>query len=90
LDQDATVRLAVTGTDPTADLSAEVAALVLDALTHAMATGGPDRFGTCVGAPCACVYVDRTRAARQRFCCQLCNDRVAAAAYRSRRAASVT
>jgi predicted RNA-binding Zn ribbon-like protein len=89
-DENAMVRLAVTRTDPAMDLASDLAALVLDALAHAMATGGPDRFGTCVGEPCRCVYVDRTRAARQRFCCQLCNDRVAAAAYRSRRAANAT
>ena len=66
----------------------ELAAVATDALAQAMAVGGPGRFGTCAGDPCRCVYVDRTRAGRQRFCCQLCNDRMAAAAYRSRRAAS--
>src|SRR2546421_10907637 len=55
-----------------------------DALAQAMVTGGPDRFGTCLGHPCRCAYLDRTRAGRQRYCCGLCNDRVSAAAYRSR------
>ncbi len=64
--------------------------LVADALAQAMATGGPARFGTCLADPCRCVYVDRTRSARQRYCCELCNDRMAAAAYRSRRTASET
>jgi predicted RNA-binding Zn ribbon-like protein len=68
------------------DPIAELAAMTTDALAQAMVVGGPDRFGTCAGDPCRCVYVDRTRAGRQRFCCQLCNDRMAAAAYRSRRA----
>jgi predicted RNA-binding Zn ribbon-like protein len=58
--------------------------LIADALARAMATGGPSRFGTCVADPCRCVYVDRTKSARQRYCCELCNDRVAAAAYRRR------
>jgi predicted RNA-binding Zn ribbon-like protein len=60
-------------------------ALCADALAYAMSVGGPGRFGTCAGHPCRCGYVDRTRAGRQRFCCQLCNDRAAAAAYRQRR-----
>jgi hypothetical protein len=61
--------------------------LATGALAAAMTTGGPDRFGTCAGDPCRHAYVDHTRAGRQRFCGQLCNDRTAAAAYRSRRAA---
>ena len=68
--------------DPVAALGVIVAA----ALAHALIVGGAGRLGTCAGDPCRCVFVDRTRAGRQRFCCQLCNDRVAAAAYRSRRA----
>jgi predicted RNA-binding Zn ribbon-like protein len=77
-----TAALATDDFDPVTEL----AAVVTDALAQAMAVGGPGRFGTCAGDPCRCVYVDRTRAGRQRFCCQLCNDRMAAAAYRSRRA----
>ncbi|MGW5667042.1 CGNR zinc finger domain-containing protein [Micromonospora sp. NPDC003776] len=34
--------------------------------------------------PCRAPYLDRTRAGRQRYCCELCNNRAAAAAYRSR------
>jgi predicted RNA-binding Zn ribbon-like protein len=77
------LRLAVVSasTDPVRRLGA----LLADALAQAMIVGGPERFGTCSGHPCRCGYVDRTRAGRQRFCCQLCNDRMAAAAYRSRR-----
>ena len=82
--------VARSGGDPVArsggDPVAELAAIAVDALAQAMAVGGPGRFGTCAGNPCKCAYVDRTRAGRQRFCCQLCNDRMAAAAYRSRRA----
>lgn len=55
-----------------------------DALARVLAAGGADRLGTCVADPCRCGYVDRTRAGRQRYCCELCNDRMAAAAYRRR------
>ena len=76
-------RLAAVAAD--ADPVRRLGALCADALARAMAVGGPGRFGTCAGHPCRCGYVDRTRAGRQRFCCQLCNDRTAAAAYRQRR-----
>ena len=68
--------------------SGEFAVLIADALTRALAAGGPARFGTCAADPCRCVYVDRTRSGRQRYCCELCNDRVAAAAYRRRKSPS--
>ncbi|WP_051365983.1 CGNR zinc finger domain-containing protein [Hamadaea tsunoensis] len=55
------------------------------ALARVVADGGADRVRTCVADPCRCVYVDRTRANRQRYCCELCNDRMASAAYRRRR-----
>jgi hypothetical protein len=87
-EQDGTVRIAATRTSTRHDPPAEFLAVAVDALAQAMLVGGPDRFGTCAGDPCRCVYVDRTRAGRQRFCCQLCNDRMAAAAYRSRRSRS--
>jgi len=70
---------------PDGDPVRQLGALCADALARAMAVGGPGRFGTCAGDPCRCGYVDRTRAGRQRFCCELCNDRTAAAAYRDRR-----
>jgi len=66
-----------------------LAALCADALARALEVGGPQRLGTCAGHPCRCGYVDRTRAGRQRFCCQLCNDRMASAAYRARQQKSV-
>jgi predicted RNA-binding Zn ribbon-like protein len=78
------IRLSATGGD---DAVSRFGILVADALGHALAAGGPDRFGTCLADPCRCVYVDRTRSGRQRYCCELCNDRVAAANYRSRRSA---
>jgi predicted RNA-binding Zn ribbon-like protein len=75
-------RLAATGgRDPVSRL----AVILADALAHALAAGGPERLGTCAADPCQCAYVDRTRGGRQRYCCELCNDRMAAAAYRRRR-----
>jgi hypothetical protein len=81
VERDGRVRLQARGGR---DRIGEFAVLLADALAQAMAASSPDRFGTCAGDPCRCVYVDRTRAARQRYCCQLCNDRMAAAAYRRR------
>jgi predicted RNA-binding Zn ribbon-like protein len=63
-----------------------VTVLLADALARHVARHGIARLGVCEGAPCACVYVDRTKAVRQRYCSSLCSDRVAAAAYRRRRA----
>jgi predicted RNA-binding Zn ribbon-like protein len=80
---DGALRLAVAS--GRADPVHRLAALLTDALAYAMVVGGPDRFGTCAAHPCRCGYLDRTRAGRQRYCCQLCNDRNAAAAYRARR-----
>jgi len=88
VDDSGAVRLHAVHGATAADPIGELAAVVTDAMAYAMTIGGPGRFGTCAADPCRCVYVDRTRAGRQRFCCELCNDRMAAAAYRSRRAAS--
>jgi predicted RNA-binding Zn ribbon-like protein len=50
-----------------------------------VAAHGPARIGVCQAAPCACVFVDRTRPGTRRYCCDACNDRAAAAAYRLRK-----
>jgi predicted RNA-binding Zn ribbon-like protein len=50
----------------------------------AIQTEGWERFGVCDALPCRCVYIDRSRNRSRRYCCQLCADRVAAAAYRER------
>ena len=55
------------------------------ALSVHVAAHGTRRLGVCHAAPCQCVYVDRTRPGTRRFCCDQCNDRAAATAYRSRR-----
>jgi predicted RNA-binding Zn ribbon-like protein len=80
VDSDGSLRLAAYGGSGAVD---RLAVALADALTRALATG-PDRLRTCRADPCRCVYVDRTRANRQRYCCELCNDRMAAAAYRRR------
>ena len=46
---------------------------------------GADRLGACSSDPCRCAFVDRTRAGTRRYCCNWCNDRAAARAYRKRR-----
>jgi predicted RNA-binding Zn ribbon-like protein len=53
------------------------------AVAVALATPGV-KLGLCDAHPCRCAYVDRSRAGSRRFCCQLCADRFAAAAYRRR------
>jgi predicted RNA-binding Zn ribbon-like protein len=61
-----------------------LAARLPTALAAHIARHGLTRLGSCAAHPCACVYVDRTRAGNRRYCCDLCNDRAAAAAYRNR------
>ena len=64
-----------------------LAARLPTALAAHIARRGLTRLGSCAAHPCACVYVDRTRAGTRRYCCDLCNDRAAAAAYRNRHGA---
>jgi len=54
-------------------------------LLEAIRDDGWERFGICAGAPCCCVFVDRSRNRSRRYCSSLCADRVAQAAYRRRR-----
>jgi predicted RNA-binding Zn ribbon-like protein len=54
------------------------------ALARFVARWGPRRLGRCTADPCRCAYLDRTPAGTRRYCCELCNDRMAAAAYRRR------
>jgi predicted RNA-binding Zn ribbon-like protein len=63
-----------------------LAARLATALAQAVAARGFSRLGACDASPCSCVYIDRTRAGNRRYCCDICNDRAAAAAYRRRRA----
>src|SRR6266567_243697 len=80
---------------PAADAVALVDALLREAAVPARLTtaalaaqltrSGTSRLGVCQAAPCTCVYVDRSRARTRRYCCDQCNDRAAAAAYRRRK-----
>jgi predicted RNA-binding Zn ribbon-like protein len=56
-------------------------------LLEAIRDDGWERLGICAGAPCCCVFVDRSRNRSRRYCSTLCADRVAQAAYRRRHAA---
>lgn len=58
---------------------------LLAALAVHLVRYGTTRLGVCRAEPCRCVYVDRSRARTRRYCCDQCNDRAAAAAYRQRR-----
>ncbi len=66
------------------DLADRLAPRVAAALLESIRTDGWDRFGVCDALPCRCVYIDRSRNRSRRYCCQLCADRIAAAAYRER------
>ena len=62
-----------------------LSATTASSLLEAIRADGWERFGRCAGSPCCCVFVDRSRNRSRRYCSSLCADRVAAAAYRSRR-----
>jgi predicted RNA-binding Zn ribbon-like protein len=73
--------------DEDAGLDAAVARGALG-LLEAIRDLGWTRFGRCAGAPCRCVFVDRSRNRSRRFCCSMCSDRIAQAAYRRRQRTS--
>jgi predicted RNA-binding Zn ribbon-like protein len=58
---------------------------LLFAVTQHVAEHGVQRLGVCASDPCRCAYVDHTRGGTRRYCCDICNDRAAARAYRRRR-----
>jgi predicted RNA-binding Zn ribbon-like protein len=61
-----------------------VATTTAMSLLEAIRDDGWDRFGICAGAPCCCVFVDRSKNRSRRFCSDLCADRVAQALHRER------
>jgi predicted RNA-binding Zn ribbon-like protein len=67
--------------------SAFAPGLCASALLEEIRAHGRRRLGTCLGAPCRCVFVDRSRSRTRRYCCSLCADRVNQAAHRRRRRA---
>lgn len=62
-----------------------LAATAAMSLLEAIRDDGWERFGMCAGAPCCCVFVDRSKNRTRRFCSSLCADRVAQSLYRARR-----
>jgi predicted RNA-binding Zn ribbon-like protein len=68
------------------DVAGAIAARAATAMLELIRDGGWERIGLCGAAPCCCVYVDRSKNRSRRYCCQLCADRMAHAAYRRRRA----
>ena len=65
-------------------VSESVATATAMSLLEAIREDGWDRFGICAGAPCCCVFVDRSKNHSRRFCSDLCADRVAQALHRER------
>jgi predicted RNA-binding Zn ribbon-like protein len=55
------------------------------ALAVHIAAAGVTRLGTCAADPCRCAFVDHTRGRTRRYCCTMCNDRMAARLYRERK-----
>jgi predicted RNA-binding Zn ribbon-like protein len=51
-------------------------------LQETIRDAGFECLGRCDGAPCRCVYVDRTRNRTRRYCCHWCANRVAQARHR--------
>jgi predicted RNA-binding Zn ribbon-like protein len=69
----------------TGGLVESVASSTAMSLLEAIRDDGWQRFGICAGAPCCCVFVDRSKNRSRRFCSELCADRVAQALHRARR-----
>src|SRR5213076_1850532 len=69
-------------------LADRIASVTAMSLLEAIRDDGWERFGICAGAPCCCVFVDRSKNRSRRFCSELCADRVAQAAHRARRRSS--
>ena len=74
----------ITWSGGTADSIASTTAM---SLLEAIRDDGWERFGTCAGSPCCCVFVDRSKNRSRRFCCDLCADRIAQSLHRARRRA---
>lgn len=66
-------------------LADRIASVTAMSLLEAIRDDGWERFGICAGAPCCCVFVDRSKNKSRRFCSELCADRVAQALHRERR-----
>ena len=65
-----------------------IMALATAALVRLTTEFGPERMRKCQSAPCEKLYVDHSKAGRQRYCSKRCANRVNVAAHRARQRAS--
>ena len=72
-------------TDPDAPLPARMAVEAAMAMVDVVRVGELDRLRICSAADCQDVVVDLSKNRSKRFCDSGCGNRLAAAAYRSRR-----
>jgi predicted RNA-binding Zn ribbon-like protein len=68
-----------------AGLVAMATAICAEFLARLVGAGAADRLGTCASDRCDRVFVDGSRNGSRRFCSTTCQNRVKAAAFRSRR-----
>ncbi len=61
-----------------------IMALATAALVRLTTEFGPERMRRCQSAPCEKLYVDHSKAGRQRYCSKRCANRVNVAAHRAR------
>ena len=64
-----------------------IMALATAALVRLTTEYGPERMRKCQSAPCEKLYVDQSKAGRQRYCSKRCANRVNVAAHRARQRA---
>lgn len=65
-------------------------AITADALARLIGDGRAERIGHCEAADCRRVFLDQSRNTSRRFCTTTCQNRVKAAAFRSRQRSSST
>ena len=63
-------------------------AICAESLARVIDAGDSERLGTCARPGCARVFLDGSKNASRRFCSTACQNRVKAAAFRRRRAAT--
>jgi predicted RNA-binding Zn ribbon-like protein len=63
----------------------QVGAIAAGALSNVFVGAGLTRFGECADDACESYFVDTSRNASKRFCCERCSTRNAVAAHRARK-----
>ena len=63
-------------------------AICAEGLARVIGAGGARRLGTCADAGCERVFIDLSKNGSRRFCSTTCQNRVKAAAFRGRQAAT--